>query len=112
MRSTKVVSVGGGRLSTANSPPCTYARKIHGGPPSLKPNSLGGMFLDPIGLTWKHDILVLKPSMPRQMRVKWMIRMGLDEWNSWFKSQVRDSNMSQDIVDLKNLKVEKQLKTI
>ncbi|PRD27437.1 UNVERIFIED_CONTAM: hypothetical protein NCL1_35352 [Trichonephila clavipes] len=23
--------------------------------------------------------------------------MGLDEWNSWFKSRVRDSNRSQDI---------------
>ncbi|GFU87614.1 uncharacterized protein TNCV_2935361 [Trichonephila clavipes] len=30
--------------------------------------------------------------------------MGLDEWNSWFKSQVRDSNRSQDIVNLNKLK--------
>ncbi|GFW75591.1 hypothetical protein TNCV_4427741 [Trichonephila clavipes] len=26
--------------------------------------------------------------------------MGLDEWNSWFKSQVPDLNRSQDIVNL------------
>ncbi|GFW19657.1 uncharacterized protein TNCV_1605481 [Trichonephila clavipes] len=34
--------------------------------------------------------------------------MGLDEWNSWFKSQVRDSKRSQDIVNLNK----SQLKTI
>ncbi|GFU56296.1 uncharacterized protein TNCV_582301 [Trichonephila clavipes] len=35
--------------------------------------------------------------------------MGLDEWNSWFKSQVRDSNKSENIV---NLNKSKMLKTI
>ncbi|PRD18410.1 UNVERIFIED_CONTAM: hypothetical protein NCL1_60670 [Trichonephila clavipes] len=36
--------------------------------------------------------------------------MGLDEWNSWFKSQVRYSNRSQDIVNLNNLKKIKTIK--
>ncbi|GFU04621.1 hypothetical protein TNCV_4377061 [Trichonephila clavipes] len=30
--------------------------------------------------------------------------MGLDEWSSWFKSQVRDSNRSQYIANLNKLK--------
>ncbi|GFV75708.1 hypothetical protein TNCV_1756361 [Trichonephila clavipes] len=37
--------------------------------------------------------------------------MGLDEWNNWLKSQVRDSNRSQDILNL-NKKSLKQIKTI
>ncbi|GFV57176.1 hypothetical protein TNCV_4976531 [Trichonephila clavipes] len=36
--------------------------------------------------------------------------IGLDEWNSWFKSQVRDSNRSQDIVNLNKLKKFKAIK--
>ncbi|GFW13411.1 uncharacterized protein TNCV_1879131 [Trichonephila clavipes] len=44
----------------------------------------GGCFPVPIGLTWQHDILVLKPSA--------CLHNGneaddwIDEWNSWFKS--------------------------
>ncbi|GFY18483.1 hypothetical protein TNCV_2397101 [Trichonephila clavipes] len=38
--------------------------------------------------------------------------MGLNEWNSWFKSQVRDSNRSQDIVNLNKFKSLRQLKTM
>ncbi|PRD37189.1 UNVERIFIED_CONTAM: hypothetical protein NCL1_06478 [Trichonephila clavipes] len=58
----------------------------------------------PIGLTWKHDILVLQPSpcQPNENEVDdWM---GLDEWSSWFKSQIQDSNRSQDIVKLNKFK--------
>ncbi|GFU84716.1 uncharacterized protein TNCV_2126571 [Trichonephila clavipes] len=80
-----------------------HTRK-YGGPPKSSPklNCLGGgeMFSDSIGLTWEHDILVLKPSPCLQnwsQVYDWMI---LDEWDSWFKSQVRGSNRSQDIVDL------------
>ncbi|GFV66516.1 DUF4817 domain-containing protein [Trichonephila clavipes] len=55
----------------------------------------GEISSDPIGLTWEHDILVLKPSpcLHNETLYDWM---GLDEWNSWFKSQVRDSNRSQE----------------
>ncbi|GFS81715.1 uncharacterized protein TNCV_2706631 [Trichonephila clavipes] len=68
---------------------------------SPKLNSLGGgMFSDPIGLTGEHDILVLKPSPCLDNGSQVCDWMGLDEWNSWFKSQVLDSNRSQDIMDL------------
>ncbi|GFV14274.1 uncharacterized protein TNCV_807061 [Trichonephila clavipes] len=70
--------------------------------PNLK--SLGGeSFSDPIGLTWKHDILVFKPSPCLQNGIQVYEWMGLEEWNSWLKSQVRDSNRSQDIVDLNKI---------
>ncbi|GFU64667.1 uncharacterized protein TNCV_1947851 [Trichonephila clavipes] len=73
---------------------------------SAKLNSLGGVKLFPvvIGLTWEHDILVLKlsPCLHNGNDVDDWI--GLDEWNSWFKSQVQDSNKSQDIVNLNKLK--------
>ncbi|GFT41048.1 uncharacterized protein TNCV_1639351 [Trichonephila clavipes] len=80
---------------------------------SPKLNTLGGeIFPVPIELTWEHYILVLKPS-PCLHNVKevddWM---GLNEWNSWFKSYVRDSNRSQDIVNLSKKKSLKQLKTV
>ncbi|GFX51099.1 uncharacterized protein TNCV_2734501 [Trichonephila clavipes] len=62
------------------------------------------LFPVPIGLTWEHDILVLKPSpcLHNENEVDdWMI---LDEWNSWFKSQVRYSSRNQDIVNLNKFK--------
>ncbi|GFV69020.1 uncharacterized protein TNCV_1999861 [Trichonephila clavipes] len=73
---------------------------------SPKLNSLGGVkyFPVPIGLAWEHDILVFKlsPCLHDGNEVNdWM---GLDAWNSWFKSQVRGSNRSQDIVNLNKLK--------
>ncbi|GFS73244.1 uncharacterized protein TNCV_4571631 [Trichonephila clavipes] len=49
-------------------------------------------------------ILVLKPSPCLHNGNEVDDRMGLDEWNNWFKSQVRDSNRSQDIVNLNKLK--------
>ncbi|GFW90935.1 uncharacterized protein TNCV_1758091 [Trichonephila clavipes] len=65
------------------------------------PNSLSmDSFSDPIGLTWEHDILVLKPSPCLHKGSQVYDWMGLDEWNSWFKPQVRDSKRRQDIVDL------------
>ncbi|GFW28992.1 adhesion G protein-coupled receptor B2 [Trichonephila clavipes] len=66
---------------------------------SPKLNSLGGggeIVSDPIGLTWEPDILVLKPSRCLHNGNQIYDWMGLDEWNSWLKSQVRDSNRSQD----------------
>ncbi|GFV81084.1 uncharacterized protein TNCV_2270681 [Trichonephila clavipes] len=76
-----------------------------------KLNSLGGeLFPVPIGLTSEHDILALTPS-PCLHNVNevddWM---GLDEWNSWFQSQIRDSNRSQDIVNLNKFKKFKTIK--
>ncbi|GFY04227.1 uncharacterized protein K02A2.6 [Trichonephila clavipes] len=53
----------------------------------------------PIGLTWEHDILVLKPSPCLHNGNEVDDYMGLDEWNSWFKSQFRDSNRSQGRVE-------------
>ncbi|GFV46345.1 uncharacterized protein TNCV_3232341 [Trichonephila clavipes] len=86
----------------------------YGGPPKIKPQA---QFLRevkflpvPVGLTWKHDILVLKPTpcLPNGNEVDdWM---GLDERNSWFKYQVRDSNRSQDIVNLNKFKKFKTVK--
>ncbi|GFT45146.1 uncharacterized protein TNCV_4775391 [Trichonephila clavipes] len=78
-----------------------------------KLSNLGGeIFPVSIGLTWEHYILVLKPS-PCLHNVKevddWM---GLNEWNSWFKSSVRDSNRSRDIVNLSKKKSLKQLKPV
>ncbi|GFY02494.1 uncharacterized protein TNCV_3503751 [Trichonephila clavipes] len=55
---------------------------------------------DSIGLTWEHDILVLNPSSCLTNGSQVYDWMGLDKWNSWFKSQVRDSNRSQNIADL------------
>ncbi|GFX15751.1 uncharacterized protein TNCV_2132371 [Trichonephila clavipes] len=52
------------------------------------------------GLTWEHDILVLKPSPCLHNGNEVDDWMGLDEWNSWFKSHVRDSDRSRDIVNL------------
>ncbi|GFW52146.1 uncharacterized protein TNCV_2425931 [Trichonephila clavipes] len=54
----------------------------------------------PIGLTWEHDILVFKPSPCLHNWSQVYEWMGLDKRNSWVKSQVRDSNRGQDIVDL------------
>ncbi|GFT82589.1 uncharacterized protein TNCV_1633891 [Trichonephila clavipes] len=68
-----------------------------------KPNSVGeeGLnFSRPLGETWEHDILVLKPSPCQHNRSQVHDWMGLEEWNSWFKSQVRDSNRGQDTADL------------
>ncbi|GFU26327.1 uncharacterized protein TNCV_3180791 [Trichonephila clavipes] len=63
---------------------------------SPKLNSLGGeIFPVPIGLTWEHDILVLKPSPCLHNGNEVDDWMGLDERNSWFKFQVRDSNISK-----------------
>ncbi|GFW18198.1 uncharacterized protein TNCV_4007381 [Trichonephila clavipes] len=60
---------------------------------SPKLNSLGGVkfYPVPIGLTWEHDILVLKPSPCIHNGSEIDNWMGLDEWNSWFKAQVPDS---------------------
>ncbi|GFW71648.1 uncharacterized protein TNCV_2548611 [Trichonephila clavipes] len=72
---------------------------------SPKLNSLGVKFFPvPIALTCEHDILVLKPSPYLYNGNKVYNWMGLDEWNSWCKSQVRDSNRSQDIVNLNKFK--------
>ncbi|PRD23977.1 UNVERIFIED_CONTAM: hypothetical protein NCL1_44963 [Trichonephila clavipes] len=60
---------------------------------------------NPIGLTCEHNILVLKPSPCLHNGSQVDNWMGLNEWNSWFKSQVRDSNRCQDIVDLNKLKI-------
>ncbi|GFX56905.1 uncharacterized protein TNCV_3566771 [Trichonephila clavipes] len=43
---------------------------------------------------------VLKPSPCLHNGNEVDVWIGLDEWNSWFKSQVRDSNRSQDIMNL------------
>ncbi|GFT70211.1 transposable element Tcb1 transposase [Trichonephila clavipes] len=64
----------------------------------------------PIGLTWEHDILVLKPSPCLHNGNEVDDWMGLDEWNSWLKSQVEDSNRSQEIVHLNKLKKFKAIK--
>ncbi|GFW02939.1 hypothetical protein TNCV_683651 [Trichonephila clavipes] len=60
----------------------------------------------------ERPIPLLKPS-PCRHNVKevddWK---GLNEWNSWLKSYVRDSNRSQDIVNLSKKKSLKQLKTV
>ncbi|GFV63604.1 uncharacterized protein TNCV_625991 [Trichonephila clavipes] len=79
---------------------------------SPKLNSLGrGEFFPvPIGLTWEHDILGLKPSPCLHNWNEVDDWMGLDEWNSWFKSQVRDSNRSQDIVNLNKFRKFKTIK--
>ncbi|GFU60718.1 uncharacterized protein TNCV_2754681 [Trichonephila clavipes] len=89
-------STGGGQFHIK----LAHSRK-YGGPLSPKLNFLGGeIFSDPMGSVWEHDILVLKPSSCQPNGSQVYDWMGLDEWNSWFKSQVRDSNRSQDIVDL------------
>ncbi|GFW60307.1 hypothetical protein TNCV_1843871 [Trichonephila clavipes] len=55
---------------------------------SPKLNSLGAeIFSDPIGLTWEGDILVLKSSPCLHNGSQVYDWMGLDEWNSWLKSQ-------------------------
>ncbi|GFX70076.1 uncharacterized protein TNCV_4615141 [Trichonephila clavipes] len=78
---------------------------------SPKLNSLeGGFFPVSIGLTWVHDILVLKPPSCLHNRNKVDDWEGIDEWNSWFKSQVRDYNRSQDIVNLNTFKKFKTIK--
>ncbi|GFY15466.1 uncharacterized protein TNCV_1572771 [Trichonephila clavipes] len=72
-------------------------------PPKIKSQAQflrGEIFSDPIGLTWEHDILELKPSPCLHNGNQVYAWMGFDEWNSWFTSQVRDSNKSQDILDL------------
>ncbi|GFS96987.1 uncharacterized protein TNCV_4178451 [Trichonephila clavipes] len=58
----------------------------------------------PIGLTQEHDILELKPSPCLDNGNEADDWMGLDEWNTWFKSQVRNSKRSQDIVNLNKFK--------
>ncbi|GFU04563.1 hypothetical protein TNCV_1516091 [Trichonephila clavipes] len=40
-----------------------------------------------IGLTWEHDILVLKPFPCLHSGHEVDDWMGLNEWNSWFKSR-------------------------
>ncbi|GFX46417.1 uncharacterized protein TNCV_238791 [Trichonephila clavipes] len=72
--------------------------------PKLNSLEVEKFFPVPIGLTWEHDILVLKPSPCLHNGNEADDWMGLDEWNSWFKSQVRDSNRSQDIVNLNKFK--------
>ncbi|GFW88103.1 hypothetical protein TNCV_217751 [Trichonephila clavipes] len=73
-------------------------------PPSLE---VLGMTSSSVTLKWKKDTAdtspanVLKPPSCLHNGSQVYDCMGLDEWNSWFKSQVRDSNRSQDIVDLK-----------
>ncbi|GFU88994.1 hypothetical protein TNCV_2894421 [Trichonephila clavipes] len=74
---------------------------------SFSPTSLGHDRHHPLGhktprhhpranaLQWEHGILVLKPSPCLHNGNEVDDWMGLDEWNSWFKSQVRDSNRSQ-----------------
>ncbi|PRD22931.1 UNVERIFIED_CONTAM: hypothetical protein NCL1_47759 [Trichonephila clavipes] len=72
---------------------------------NLVPSSIpygGEIFSDCKELIWEHDILVLKPSSCLHNGSQVYDWMGLDMWNNWFKSQVRDSNRSQDIVDLNN----------
>ncbi|GFU58627.1 uncharacterized protein TNCV_1278091 [Trichonephila clavipes] len=59
----------------------------------------------PIGLTLEHDILVLKPSPCLHNGNEVDDWMGLSEWNSCFKSQVRDSNRCQDIMNLNKFHV-------
>ncbi|GFV68608.1 uncharacterized protein TNCV_2710231 [Trichonephila clavipes] len=56
------------------------------------------------GLTWEQDILVLKlsPWLHNENEVDDWI--SLDKWRNWFKSPVRDSNRSQDIVSLNKFK--------
>ncbi|GFS86052.1 hypothetical protein TNCV_1583031 [Trichonephila clavipes] len=50
---------------------------------SSKLNSLGGKIVSsPIGLTWEHDILVLKPSPCLHNGNEVDNWRGLDEWNS------------------------------
>ncbi|GFU89780.1 uncharacterized protein TNCV_4116701 [Trichonephila clavipes] len=79
--------------------------------PSSKFNSLGGeIFPVPIGLTWEHDIVVLKPSPCQHNENEVDDCMGLDEWNSSFKSQIRDSKRSQDIVNLNKFEKFKTIK--
>ncbi|GFV23819.1 uncharacterized protein TNCV_960131 [Trichonephila clavipes] len=81
----------------------THIRK-YGGPLKIKSQAqlLGKdeIFSDPIGLAWQPDILVLKPSPCLHKGSQVYDWMDLDDWNSWFKSRVRDSNRSQDIVHL------------
>ncbi|GFX86500.1 uncharacterized protein TNCV_3727691 [Trichonephila clavipes] len=64
----------------------------------------------PIGLTGELAILVLKPSPCLHNSNEVDDWMGLNEWNSWFKSQVRDSNRSHNIVNLE--RKFKKLKTV
>ncbi|GFX08416.1 uncharacterized protein TNCV_3269051 [Trichonephila clavipes] len=61
-------------------------------------------------LTWEQDILVLKPSTCLHNGNVVDDWMGLDKRNTWFKSQVRDSNRSQDIVNLNKFKKFKTFK--
>ncbi|GFX00463.1 uncharacterized protein TNCV_2091131 [Trichonephila clavipes] len=64
------------------------------------------------GLTWEHDTLVLKPSPSLHNGNEVDDWMGLDEWTSWLKSQVRDSNRSQDIVNLNKFETIKTMEKI
>ncbi|GFU35088.1 uncharacterized protein TNCV_1859691 [Trichonephila clavipes] len=70
---------------------------------SPKLNSLWGeIFSSPHRINMgEHDILVLKPSPCLHDGNEVYDWMGLEEWNSWFKSQVRD--WRQDIVNLKTI---------
>ncbi|GFX08419.1 uncharacterized protein TNCV_3269081 [Trichonephila clavipes] len=80
---------------------------------SSKLNSLGGgvkNFPVPIGLTWEQNILVPMPSPCLHNGNEADDWMGLDKRNTWFKSQVRDSNRSQDIVNLNKFKKFKTVK--
>ncbi|GFV81547.1 hypothetical protein TNCV_52711 [Trichonephila clavipes] len=52
---------------------------------SPKLNSLGVTFFPvPIGLTWEHDIVMLKLSPCLHNRNELDDWVGLNEWNSWF----------------------------
>ncbi|GFY07218.1 uncharacterized protein TNCV_277651 [Trichonephila clavipes] len=79
-------STGGGQFHVK----LAYTRK-YGGPPKIKSQAQllkgGGICSDPIGLTWEHDIFVLKPSPCLSNGSQVYDWMGLDEWNSWFKSR-------------------------
>ncbi|GFW42724.1 hypothetical protein TNCV_473141 [Trichonephila clavipes] len=62
----------------------------YGGPPIINSQAqfLNGVKLVPvlIGLTWEHDILVLKPSPSLHNGNEEDNRTSLDEWNSCFES--------------------------
>ncbi|GFV47740.1 uncharacterized protein TNCV_4308181 [Trichonephila clavipes] len=98
----RVISGGGGQFRVK----VALVRK-YGGPSKIKYQAqfLGGgeIFPVPIGLTWEHDI-VLNPSPCLHNGNEADDWMGLDERNNWFKTQVRDSNRSQDIVNVNKLK--------
>ncbi|GFX79044.1 uncharacterized protein TNCV_3913311 [Trichonephila clavipes] len=99
-------STGGGQFLVR----LTLIRK-YGGLGKIKFLRWAKLFPVPIGLT-REQIFVLKPSPCLHNANEVDDWMGLDEWNRWFKSQVQDSNRSQDIVNLKSLKHLKSMEKI